>query len=129
MGKCPISGRRRTIFQSCRTASTPSTREGYYDLRWFQQISNQNAFFVTRIKNNAQIEILGQHHPPNVKKGILSDEIIWFTGVQSAKKFPGELRLVEFFDEETGKTYQFITNNFNLAASTIAGIYKRRWQI
>ena len=42
------------------------------------------------------------------------------------KKFPGELRLVEFFDEETGKTYQFITNNFNLAASTIAGIYKRR---
>lgn len=103
--------------------------KGYYDLRWFQQISNQNAFFMTRIKNNAQIEILGQHHPPNVKKGILRDEIIWFTGVQSAKKFPGELRLVEFFDEETGKTYQFITNNFNLAASTIAGIYKRRWQI
>ena len=48
--------------------------KGYYDLRWFQQISNQNAFFVTRIKNNAQIEILGQHHPPNVKKGILCDE-------------------------------------------------------
>ena len=45
------------------------------------------------------------------------------------KKFPGELRMVEFFDEETGKTYQFITNDFNLAASTIAGIYKRRWQI
>ena len=42
--------------------------KGYYDLRWFQQISNQNAFFMTRIKNNAQIEILGQHHPPNVKK-------------------------------------------------------------
>ena len=84
---------------------------------------------MTRIKNNAQIEILGQHHPPNVKKGILRDEIIWFTGVQSAKKFPGELRLVELFDEETGKTYQFITNNFNLAASTIAGIHKRRWQI
>ena len=103
--------------------------KGYYDLRCFQQISNQNALFVTRIKNNAQIEILGQHHPPNVKKGILRDEIIWFTGVQSAKKFPGELRMVEFFDEETGKTYQFITNNFNLAASTIAGIYKRRWQI
>jgi len=103
--------------------------KGYYDLRWFQQISIRSASFVTRIKNNAQIEILGQHRTPNEKKGILRDDIIWFTGVQSAKKFPGELRLVEFFDEETGKIYQFITNNFNLAAPTIAGIYKRRWQI
>jgi len=60
-------------------------------------------FFRDPAQNNAQIEILGQYHPPNVKKGILRDEIIWFTGIQSAKKFPGELRLVEFFDEETGK--------------------------
>ena len=37
--------------------------------------------------------------------------------------------MVEFFDEETKKTYRFITNNFTLAASTIAAIYKRRWQI
>ena len=36
---------------------------------------------------------------------------------------------MEAFDEETKKTYRFITNNFNLAASTIAAIYKRRWQI
>ena len=45
------------------------------------------------------------------------------------KKFPGELRLVEFRDDETNKIYRFITNNFTLAASTIAAIYKHRWQI
>ena len=127
MAKCPIFGRPGTILSLYRTAYTFD--KGYYDLRWFQQISIQNAFFVTRIKNNAQIEILGQHRTPNEKKSILRDDIIWFTGVQSAKKYPGELRLVEFFDEETGKIYQFITNNFNLVVSTIAGIYKRRWQI
>ena len=33
--------------------------KGYYDLNWFQTISSVGAFFVTRIKNNAQIEILG----------------------------------------------------------------------
>ena len=32
-------------------------------------------------------------------------------------------------DEESGKTYQFITNNFRVAASSIAEIYKQRWQI
>ena len=54
---------------------------------------------------------------------------MWFTGYQSAKKYPGELRLIEFLDESTGKTYRFITNNFKLAAASIAGIYKQRWQI
>ena len=103
--------------------------KGYYDLNWFQQIADAGAFFVTRIKNNARIEVLGQHRPPDEKRGILRDETIWFTGPLSVKKFPGELRLVEFRDEETDKVYRFITNNFTLAASTIAAIYKRRWQI
>jgi len=40
------------------------------------------------------------------------------------KKYPGELRLIEFQDEESGKTYQFITSNFRIAASSIAEIYK-----
>ena len=103
--------------------------KGYYDLSWFQQINNARAFFVTRVKDNARIEFLGQHRPPDEKRGVLRDEIIWFTGTESVKKFPGELRLVEFYDEETDKVYRFITNNFTLAASTIAAIYKRRWQI
>ena len=103
--------------------------KGYYDLNWFQAISSAGAFFVTRIKNNAQIEFLGQHHEPNKKLGVLRDKIIWYTGFQSVKKYPGELRLIEFQDEENGKNYQFITNNFRIAASSIADIYKQRWQI
>ena len=103
--------------------------KGYYDLSWFQQINNAGAFFVTRVKDNARIEFLGQHRPSDEKRGVFRDEVIWFTGPQSVKKFPGELRLVEFRDEETDKVYRFITNNFTLAASTIAAIYKRRWQI
>jgi putative transposase len=39
------------------------------------------------------------------------------------------MRLITFKDEETGKIYQFITNNFSLSAATIAAIYKQRWQI
>jgi hypothetical protein len=103
--------------------------KGYYDLNWFRHIADSGAFFVTRIKNNAKIEFLGQHRETNENKGIVRDEIIWFTGYQSVDKYPDKLRLIEFFDEVTKKTYLFITNNFNLASSSIAEIYKQRWQI
>ena len=33
-----------------------------------------------------------------------------------------------FHDEETNKACVFLTDNFRLAAATIAAIYKRRWQ-
>ncbi len=55
------------------------------------------------------------------------DELIEYTGAASVKK-TGKLRLIEFMDDE-GKTYQFLTNNFKLAASSISEIFKQRWQI
>lgn len=45
------------------------------------------------------------------------------------KKYPGALRLVKFFDEKKKEEYCYLTNNFDLAASQIALIYKERWQI
>ena len=75
--------------------------------------ADAGAFFVTRIKNNARFEVAGQHRPALPKKGVISDERIEYTGPSSVKKYPGKLRLIEFMDDE-GKTYQFLTNNFNL---------------
>lgn len=45
------------------------------------------------------------------------------------RSYPGKLRLIGFYDFNNNKTYQFLTNNFKLAASSIAEIYKSRWQI
>ncbi len=39
------------------------------------------------------------------------------------------MRLIRFFDKERQKTLTFLTNNFRLAATTIAQIYKSRWEI
>jgi len=47
----------------------------------------------------------------------------------TAKRCPIPLRRVGYRDPHTGKHYVFLTNNFALAASTIAAIYKSRWQI
>jgi IS4 transposase len=45
------------------------------------------------------------------------------------EKFGHDLRVITFFDEETKNEYEFITNNFNLSAGTLAKVYKHRWQI
>ena len=45
------------------------------------------------------------------------------------KKCPIQLRRIGYTDPDTGKHYVFLTNNFKLAAKTIADIYKSRWQV
>ena len=57
-----------------------------------------------------------------------SDQTIQLTGTK-ADKCPIPLRRIGFKDADTGNRYYFLTNNFKLAASTIAEIYKARWQI
>ncbi len=63
------------------------------------------------------------------QEGLTSDQTIEFTGLQTAKKCPVPLRRIGYRDSETGKHYVFLTNNFKLAAKTIADIYKARWQV
>jgi len=54
---------------------------------------------------------------------------IEFTGAVTAKKCTIQLRRIGYRDPVTGKYYFFLTNNFKLAAKTIADIYRARWQV
>ena len=58
-----------------------------------------------------------------------SDQIIQLSSAHAIKRGAPQLRRVGFKDKETGKHYMFLTNNFKLAATTIAAIYKDRWQV
>ena len=78
-------------------------------------------------KSNIDYAVTGQH--PVKGRGIISDERISLTGPLTKDKYPRDLRLIRFYDEERQKTLTFLTNNFRLAATTIAQIYKSRWQI
>jgi len=97
---------------------------GYWDYSLFRRIHNAKAFFVTRTKETMKYTVTGQHSN-TLKNGVLSDEIIQLTNDQYQK----ELRLVRYFDNESGELFEFLTNNFHLSASTIAKIYQARWQI
>jgi len=101
---------------------------GYNDYAWYNQLTEKGIFFVTRLKSNAKTRVV-QRRSVLKDKGLTSDQSIEFTGVQTAKKCPIQLRRIGYRDPETGRHYVFLTNNFKLAAKTIADIYKARWQI
>jgi hypothetical protein len=101
---------------------------GYNDFGWFRHIHDSGAFFVTRAKDNLKYAIAGQQLN-GLPKGVLADQRITLLGVKAKELFPQELRLVHYHDEETGRFFEFLTNNFTLSPATIARIYKARWQI
>jgi len=61
--------------------------------------------------------------------GVKSDQIGKLTGFYVSKEYPEKLRRVKFYDDETKRTFVFLTNNFDLTAEQVALLYKNRWQI
>jgi len=109
-------------------ASLVAIDRGYNDYGWFNQLTEKGIFFITRLKSNAQYRVVCRREVRQ-DKGLSSDQTIEFTGIQIVRKCPIQLRRVGYRCPETGKHYIFLTNNFKLAARTIADIYKARWQV
>ena len=102
--------------------------KGYTDYKWFKHLTDRGIFFVTRIRKNA-IWRVEARHPVDRRTGVTSDQLITLTGVKSQKLGMPLLRRIGYRDAETGIHYEFLTNNFQLSAQTIAAIYKERWQV
>jgi len=100
----------------------------YLDYKWLWDLNKKGVYFVTRSKGNIKCEVTGQHQQVN-NKHVVRDDVINLKGYYTSQKYPEPLRIVGHTDPETGKYYEFLTNNFTLAAKTIADIYKSRWQI
>ena len=107
--------------------SIVSVDKAYIDYKWLNSLDEQGVWFVTRAKTNIDYAVVGQH--PISNKKVLSDERISLQGPLTKTKYPKELRLIRYYDEGRKKRLTFLTNNFKLAAITIAQIYKSRWQI
>ena len=101
---------------------------GYNDYRLFAKWTEAGVYFVTRMKDNALFEVIEEHPVPQ-NRNILKDQTIRLTGISAQEKCPHLLRRVEAIREDTGGILVFITNHHGLGASTIAAIYKDRWQI
>ena len=100
----------------------------YIDFTWLYSLNRSKLFFVMKAKSNMNYSVLGQQDVPK-NKGVVSDCLIALSGDATHEKYPAKLRLVTYFDQKTGEEHVFFTNNFKLAARTIADLYKSRWQI
>lgn len=102
---------------------------GYTDYDFLCKIKQAGHHFVIRLKKGAQIvHLLGNDRTP-IGKGVLKDKNIAFILPKAIKSYPDDLRLVTYYDEEHDQVYEFLTNIFDLPATTVAVIYKNRWQI
>ena len=99
---------------------------GFFDYRFFNQLTEKKIRFVTRLKRVVPYSVRERRSP--VGDGVTSDQIIHPQGIKAAR-YNLSLRRIGYRDPRTGKHYVFLTNAFDLAASTIAEVYRDRWQI
>lgn len=102
--------------------------KGYVDYQWFKSLTDKGVFFVTRLRAKAVYSVKVRH---GVVKGsgVLSDQTIQLNSAHALKRGAPPLRRIGYRDPETGKFFEFLTNHFGLSATTIAAIYKDRWQV
>jgi len=101
---------------------------GYMDFERLYSITQAKAFFIIRAMSNLKF-IRMYSTPCDKSSGLRCDQIIKLKNFYPARKYPGKLRRIKFYDAEQDRTLVFLTNNFDLKALEIAQLYKHRWQI
>ena len=101
---------------------------GYLDFARLYTFVLCSAFYVVRCKKNVRLD-RRYSRPVPLESGLLSDHTVVLRNYQSARLYPDPLRRVRFHDAESDQRLVFLTNNFDLAALTIAHLDKARWKV
>ena len=101
---------------------------GYVDFERLFALHMAGAFFVIRAKSNMKY-MRRYSHPTDKSCGVRCDHTIILTGTNTATDYPQPIRRIKFYDDATGKTFNFLTNNFSIPAQTVANLYRYRWQV
>lgn len=101
---------------------------GYVDYQAFDRITKSGAFFVSRLKENANYEVIEENEVTG--KGVKSDIRVRFNRTVKGKVFTNqEYRIIEVEDEKTQKSIRLLTNIIDLSADQVGDLYRKRWQI
>lgn len=104
--------------------------KGYLDYAWLAQLQRAGVAFVTRFKVTTDYRVRARAAVPS-RGGVLADERITLEGPKTRTRYPADLPLrrvvVQLADRD--EPMVFLTNQVQWGATTIARIYKDRWQI
>lgn len=98
----------------------------YVDYELFGEMTRRNVWFVTRLKSNAVYKVITTYQPPQ-SSNIISDEDIEFTS-QAGIRCGYQLRRVVVLNDK-GEELVLLCNNLQFGATTVANVYKQRWQV
>ena len=101
---------------------------GYLDFTRLYDLHQAKAYFVTRAKSNFNFT-RRYSHEIDKSTGVQCDQTVVLETYYSFQGYPEPLRRIRYYDENLGKRLVFLTNDFLLPATTIAALFKSRWQI
>ena len=103
---------------------------GYCDYALLNHWDSNHVFFVVRHKDNIRYTRVKERPLPEKRaQNVLMDETVELELPAARAKYPKRLRRIAVWNEEHQYVVEILTNNFSLAASTIAALYKARWEI
>jgi hypothetical protein len=132
---CITDGKASDICVARQLCFAPGTGvvmdRGYVDFRWWQSLTSQGVFFVTRFKSDVSYDVvqfqtldrpLPQHRP------IRADQVVRLrtskTGAETAL-----YRRIVLWVEDKQQEMVFFTNHLDWGATTVTAVYQDRWQI
>ena len=127
-GDAPVAHHMLTNPELLPAGSIVVFDRAYVDFALFASLSKGDVFFVTRLKEGMNW-VVREHRSVPQRGSILRDDLIEFQGQNAEHLGQHLLRLVEYQDPASGECYRYLTNQLTFGPTTIARIYKDRWQI
>jgi hypothetical protein len=105
--------------------------KGYRDYSTYNRFNEQHITWVTRHRDHSVYTVKEKCAVNECQKqqGVRSDRYIELGHHHSKTAIKVPARMVGFRDPVTKKSFHFITNNRQVAPSTVANYYRQRWQI
>ena len=105
----------------------------YYDFTAFVDFCQRDVSFVTRLKSNADYQVIRQETLTDKEKemGIRSAKVIRMVGKKAIQTTlcEKELRLVSCWNQTEKKEVEILTNNAEWSVEIVSELYRKRWKI
>lgn len=124
--KADIKAAKEMVFPE---SSVVVVDRAYVDYAWLNNLDSSKVIFVTRLKSNADIEVIQSYLTDEKKDHIISDQDIKLKGYYSSKSYSGKLRIVKVYDSINDQQLILLTNQLSWTADHISQLYKARWDV
>ena len=101
---------------------------GYLDYKRMYRIDQAGAFFILRARKDTRTKRI-YSHPIDKNLGLRADQTVSFVDRASLKRYPDQLRRINYTDPKSKARFILLSNNFDLPAETIPELYRLRWSI